>query len=914
MSRSKQLDHRVHNHLLQLIFAIVACASFAIPGIAQDASNESRLNVSYTNAGTNRDDVVAFVESYSVESEKREAAEFLVRNMPTVDLVSMSTIDMQENLEYAFKSREELPWVKELPFNLFCHYVLPHRVTQESFEPWRQALFDQIIPAIEGCDTMTEAAVAVNKWCGQRVGFKQTEFRDQNVMSTLRSGIGRCEEMMIVSIDAMRTAGIPARPCSAPWWVVNDNNHAWVEVWADGDWYYIGGCEPTAQLDQGWFSGAAQRAGTVISQMYGSPDDLPTGEIVCRSLDNMAYVNSTAVYAMTGEIEVEVLNNKGEPVADCPVSVSVFNFGALRALNTQDTDASGKTLLTVGLGEYFYAAGNDADGRSHQIIKTVPGEVTRVQWTLDPDDVPDASFWLRYPTQPEARRQAARRSKSSKGASTAIDFRPNLPAPGARDLYDPESDAAFEAKLESTEQAEAWRGILRDARENWRALASLVEQKNALELLQHTTKLDRLELSTATVLDHVHVATTARRDGITDEMFNTTVLNARIGREHVSAWRKQLADVLNFELTQSADPQEIAESICAWINEQTIKVSRNSRLGPTMNPGQFLMARGGTTAERSVFAVGALRTLGIPARLAKGDNRVEFHNGSDWVVFDPGDCDSFRVLGDDNPSDENDAVQTEQRGTIRLQLSRDDAIMDGKFYGYDVSTFRNGSWTALRNYETADTPEWRTITLPAGDYLVTAGVRNPNGDPFVRTQYVTLGAGRTIDIEWSMDLPADSGMFAFPIVHSLEGFPAVTIADRRAEHSLDLKEMVDEKPLLIFMFRMDDEPSIRMLPKVDEARFALEAAGVEIVGIALPGVDDRSLSSFLQANPVEFKIVEGSNELATAFGLEIAQPMGTVQPMPSVALFHRGGKPLMWIDGLNLDIQSLLVDASRLVR
>ncbi len=44
-------------------------------------------------------------------------------------------------------------------------------------------------------------------------------------------GIGRCEELTVFFMDALRSVGIPCRQAYTPWWLTVDSNHAWPEVW-----------------------------------------------------------------------------------------------------------------------------------------------------------------------------------------------------------------------------------------------------------------------------------------------------------------------------------------------------------------------------------------------------------------------------------------------------------------------------------------------------------------------------------------------------------------------------------------------------------------------------------------------------------------------------------------------------------
>jgi len=239
--------------------------------------------------------------------------------------------------------------------------------------------------------------------------------------------------------------------------------------------------------------------------------------------------------------------------------------------------------------------------------------------------------------------------------------------------------------------------------------------------------------------------------------------------------------------------------------------------------------------------------------------------------------------------------------------------LGGSFHGLDIAKFHNGSWAPLRDYGYESNDDGtHVITVPAGEHLVTAGVRNGNGDPYVHTKLVNLKAGDDIKISWSLDLPADSGVFRFPQARKLKSFPEqITVTNAADGSTIDLNVMVKDSPVLLYFFRMDDEPSIRMIEKVNNALPTLENVGVKVIGISLPAATDSLLSSFLKQHHVDFTVVEGSAEVGEAFGLEVTQPLGVFRPMPSVVLMQRGGGVVMWVEGLNLDLDGLLRDSSR---
>ncbi len=79
---------------------------------------------------------------------------------------------------------------------------------------------------------------------------------------------GRCGEESTFLVAALRSVGIPARQVYTPRWAHTDDNHAWVEAWADGKWYFLGACEPEPVLNLGWFNAPASRGNADAYKKY----------------------------------------------------------------------------------------------------------------------------------------------------------------------------------------------------------------------------------------------------------------------------------------------------------------------------------------------------------------------------------------------------------------------------------------------------------------------------------------------------------------------------------------------------------------------------------------------------------------------------------------------------------------------
>ena len=160
-------------------------------------------------------------------------------------------------------------------------------------------------------------------------------------------------------VTALRGLCIPARQCYTPRWAHTDSNHAWVEAWADGEWYFLGACEPEPRLNMGWFSGPARRAMLVHTRVPGTIYDGPEQQVQVG--DDHIELNLLGRYAPTRDLTVIIKNERGERVAGANVDFQVFNFGQFSTIVQRTSDARGETRLTTGRGDLMIFA---SSGRS----------------------------------------------------------------------------------------------------------------------------------------------------------------------------------------------------------------------------------------------------------------------------------------------------------------------------------------------------------------------------------------------------------------------------------------------------------------------------------------------------------------------------------------------------------------------
>ena len=246
--------------------------------ISSCVSYSPEIEEVFRQAGSNRRELAKVLKHYShnpADSLKLRAAEFLIVNMPgkyseyydapwndvaTVmlrwtsssnkrlvvdtyqlgvpvkkDDVTHITADyLINNIELAFQVWHEMPWGKDISFEIFCEEILPYRVGNEPLENWRaKALASFADPYnffIENPSTTTvEACTRINSLLPR---FRiDKDFPAMSFSQLMASSRGDCDEMSALGVFAMRALGIPVSIDFTPFWPDRLYGHTWNAVY-----------------------------------------------------------------------------------------------------------------------------------------------------------------------------------------------------------------------------------------------------------------------------------------------------------------------------------------------------------------------------------------------------------------------------------------------------------------------------------------------------------------------------------------------------------------------------------------------------------------------------------------------------------------------------------------------------------
>jgi hypothetical protein len=631
---------------------------------------------------------------------QEEGLKFLFAFMPLNDLADYDGSFFLDNVNTSLQALDETSWGKTIPEDIFLHYVLPVRVNNENLDSFRIVSYNEIISRVKEMN-MLDAALEINHWCHEKVSYQPSDSRTSAPLSTMLSSRGRCGEESTFTVAALRTAGIPARQVYTPRWAHSDDNHAWVEFWADGKWYYMGACEPEAVPDRGWFTEPARRAMLVHTKSFGAPD---SSENILNSFEKYSEVNNLAKYAVTKRIIVRCLDTSGNPVRNAAVEYQLYNYAEFYPLATVLTDGQGLSSFETGLGDLLIwgRKNDDFDFRKISVAETDTVQLKLETRSLS-DFKQDLDLSVPVKRTPQPGPSSDEAEKNEERLKTENTIRQAY-----IDSWIKRRDAVMFAETLKMDTADV-SGIVMSSMGNYRAIQSFLEQTpdslkgRALSMLKVISEKDLRDCSDKVLMDHLlhnqHI--TGLNDSV---LFTQYVLNPRIANEMLRPWRSYFHETLSPSLIEEAreKPGVITELI-----EKSIAVTENENYSKTpLTPSGVWSIRTADPKSRSICFVAICRSIGIPSRLEPGSNVPQYWKDSAWhdVYF----SDQKR------PSD--------RKGFMRF-ITEDKNPVPEYYIHFTIARFENGRYNTLEYNENTKVSDFSELALAPGNYMLVTGNR-----------------------------------------------------------------------------------------------------------------------------------------------------------------------------------------------
>lgn len=631
--------------------------------------------------------------------------------LPASDTASVGLESMLDFVRHALYLREHSVFSWELSEDIFLHFVFYPRINSENITPCRQFFYHMISPRIAGMNEEM-AILEVNRWCAEQVTYQASNPRTESPVTAYYSGIGRCGEESTFTVTALRSVGIPARQIYVPYWAHCDDNHAWVEAYANGKWYFLGACEPEPILNRGWFTDASSRAPLICYRRFF---DFAGGEMAgeqCIDQNGRCLLyNVIDHYAPASDLTVKVLDESGKAVQGAKVIYSVVNMAAFSQIASLQTDENGLATIHIGKAsvhiETWYGCqcafadlSSVKDCKIVLVLKNhfmIPGILASDYYV--PPAVPVNKTVLTALQQAE-NNEVLRHSARVRTERIESYFLPEY------------------QKLD-----EGWQRILRLAAGNAAEIYSLItgtpEEERSLykDMLLSMEEKDYRDTSAALLRDHMERAAAFRdRPHFTEE-----ILCPRICNEMLECWRAPISDAFTDEEKNSflQDPAGLMDYICTKYTDGGLRYYSTLSVQPTAT------LRLGHTDEkgRKLLFVAILRTLGMPARINPTDSCAEYFRDG---------C--YHRVGSSAPL-----------ATCTLRLSAKDGQRLVYASNYSISRLEEGGYRTL---EFSNGSENNTFCLVPGFYRLLTSTRLPNGcQQCVLTEFsLQDGENRFLDI------------------------------------------------------------------------------------------------------------------------------------------------------------------------
>lgn len=667
------------------------------------------------------------LSSMNLSRKEKEALEFLYAYMPLGDIVNKTPDYYLDHYRMTCRALKEMPWGKNVPEREMRHFVLPVRVNNENLDSARYVFYDELAPRIKGM-TMYDAVLEVNHWCHEKAVYMPSDRRTSSPLATVKTAYGRCGEESTLLVAALRSVGIPARQVYTPRWAHTDSNHAWVEAWVDGKWYFLGACEPEPILNLGWFNAPASRGMLMHTNVFGRYNG---PEEIVRETPNYTEINVIEHYAPeSASVDVTVVDKDGAPVEDAKVDYKIYNYSEFNSVAYKLTDEQGKTALTAGLGDMMVYA--TKDGR-FGFAKVTYGKDEAVSIVLEYEEGSPIPHLEMEIVPPVENAQLPDVTDEQRAENTRrMEYEDSLRNAYVATFYDKERAEAFASQYEDPALRKGIAEILVASRGNHEEIAALLEEAaqqdklpQAHALLASLSEKDLRDTPKSVLDDHFSCMETIK---------DANVYCPRVETELLRPFRKYFHENIPDPLSHmiKADPA----SFVKWCKENLSMHDDISLRYVQLDPKRVWETRLADKGSRDIFFVSVCRSFEIPAWMDPV-TRVVKYVGADGLTYDV-DFDAQKPI-------------VAPQGKLKLTYNEIPLLDDPKYKThFTLSKYVDGNFQLL-NY----TGTWASLfkdaqPMDCGYYMLVSGSRMSGGNVFADVEFFTVEEGKTTVCELVM--------------------------------------------------------------------------------------------------------------------------------------------------------------------
>lgn len=707
--------------------------------------------------------------SHGTSNEVEHYLDFLYRYLPMPDRYDYSREFYRENVQLSLQARQEMPWGKMVPEREFRHFVLPIRVNNENLDHSRGVFYKELKERVSHL-SMYDAVLEVNHWCHEKVTYRPTDARTSSPLATVRTAYGRCGEESTLLVAALRAVGIPARQVYTPRWAHTDDNHAWVEAWVEGEWYFLGACEPEPVLNLGWFNESASRGMLMHTKVFGDYDG---PEEVMQRNPFFTEINVIDNYAPSSTVTIQVVDAAGELEPHARVDFKLYNYAEFYTVASKVTDASGRATLTAGRGDMMVWVSKDGKEALQKVSFVTDQTVTialtdeSLPTTLDELIIPPGiSATLPYVSEEARRVNNERLAKED------------------------QIRQAYEATM------------VDESRGNHATIAQFLEEATNKEMAQRLLSVisqkDLRDISLEVLKDSEVTETSD------SEIYCKYLLNPRVEYEWLTPYKHYLRE----QLGHIHSPEELIQWTLTNIKIESDQNPQRLR----MQPMSVYRERQTDELGRDIFFVSTARSLGFPARINEVNGKLQYYAEDQWVD-----------VAWHKPEAK---IGSTPQGTLLLTFTPTKYISDPKYYThFTLSKIVDGR-ASLLTFEEGDT--WsgtfaEGISLDAGRYMLTTGTRMASGAVLSHSEVFEITPQTTTEVQLTMR-ESEEGV---QVIGSLNA--ENLYYDLAAQSTKSLISTTGRGYYIVGLIAPNQEPTNHTLRDMAKYRAALEEWGKSIV-------------------------------------------------------------------------------------
>ena len=745
--------------------------------------------------------------------EESEALKFLLAYMPLSDLADYNGTFFLENIRLSLKAREQTYWGKRIPENIFLHFVLPLRVNNENLDSFRIKYYNEIHHRIGSFKSIDEAALEINHWCHEKVAYQAADIRTSAPMATILSARGRCGEESTFTVAALRTAGIPARQIYTPRWAHSDDNHAWVEIWVDGEWKYLGACEPEPVLDRGWFTEPARRAMLTHTKAFG----LYRGEEkLVKTEKNYSEINTLAKYAKTKVITIKVVDTDINDIGMAVVEPRLYNYAEFFPLAEIKTNENGICKFETGLGDLLIWAHKDNLFGFKKISVTETDTIVIKLGTHN-----DIKTYYEFDLQPPLIHSPFPDTLSGNMISENAERlrREDSIRHAYIDSWMTENEAV-ELAVSVGLDTNMVKDVIHRSMGNFEEISELIKDtpdrylEMVLKLLLAISDKDLRDTRASVLEDHLlNVVNYYNPDNYPRKIFEEYVLNPRISYEILKPWRSYIRDFFEDEKGDEfiSNPYLIAD----WIIENIKLASEENYYGVPISPQGVLEAGYTDLHSRKILFIAVCRSYGIPSRLEHGTGLVQFYQKGAWH--------DVHFVDSEHKNKEYAHLALRYEGNIPIP----------EYYiHFTLARFENGRYVTLDyDYNRKVASFDSDLILPEGKYMLVTGNRTEGSTVLSSIQFFDLEAGERkiimIELRKQMKPPKVFGRINL---------------DQVFEHENGTQKLLtySGNGLVLIWIEHDKEPSRHIVNDIPLVSNELDKIGCQLIFLSDPSLKSAS--------------------------------------------------------------------------